>query len=167
LPYVRVVLHPAHPESGYFRWFKPRWLIVLNATEPGVRQRFSLMHEFKHVLDYPFRGFLYPSTPFFDSERRWQLMADYFAACVLMPRHLVADRWAKGVRGLADLAREFDVSQEAMHRRLQDLRLVKRVPRCASPALPRQADSPTEYFRLKSRTPEPTAVFAFDTGVAA
>jgi predicted transcriptional regulator len=149
LPYVQVQRRPDHPESGYLNWFKPRWLVVLNATEPTVRQRFSLMHEFKHLLDHPYRDFLYPSTYFYEGERRRELAADYFAACVLMPQRLVKRRWDQGVRSVAALAVEFDVSQDAMHRRLQDLRLIKRPPRCIYPALP-APPSGTEYFRHKA-----------------
>jgi len=41
------------PVSGYTSWVKGRWLIALNGAEPPVRQRFSLFHETKHVIDLP------------------------------------------------------------------------------------------------------------------
>jgi hypothetical protein len=150
LPYVEVVLHPAHPESGYLKWFKPRWLLVLNPHEPRVRQRFSLMHEFKHLLDHPFKDFLYPSTYFCDGALRRERVADYFAACVLMPKRLVKRCWGERMQNLAALAAEFDVSQDAMHRRLQDLGLVERLPRCVYPTASSRPTNPTEYFRRKT-----------------
>jgi len=39
------------PVSGLTYWDNGRWLIALNAHEPLGRQRFSLAHEFKHVLE--------------------------------------------------------------------------------------------------------------------
>jgi hypothetical protein len=149
LPYVHVVLHPAHPESGYLKWFKPRWLVLLNPHEARVRQRFSLMHEFKHLLDHPFRNFLYPSTYFCDGDVRREKMADYFAACVLMPKRLVKRCWGERVQSLAALAAEFDVSQDAMHRRLQELGLIERPPRCGYRMPAASPSNPTEYFRRR------------------
>ncbi len=150
LPYVEVALRHDVPESGYLNWFKPRWLVLLNAREPLVRRRYSLMHEFKHLLDHPFRDFLYPASYFSDSHRRREQAAEYFAACVLMPKRLVVRRWAAGVQTESALAAEFVVSEVAMRRRLQELGLVERPPRCLYPTTPSRPTTKTEYFRGKS-----------------
>src|SRR5436305_56239 len=52
LPRIVVRREPGLPVSGSAHWAAGRWIITLNADEPRVRQRFSLMHEFKHVLDH-------------------------------------------------------------------------------------------------------------------
>jgi hypothetical protein len=156
LPYVEVVVRSDVPESGYLNWFKPRWLVVLNAHEPVVRQRFSLMHEFKHLLDHPYRDFLYPTTYYCDGDRRKELVAEYFAACVLMPKRLVLRSWGQGVQHVSALATAFMVSEVAMHRRLQDLGLIARPPRCSyQPLTHRGKASPTAYFRQKSAVASP------------
>src|SRR5437899_3168844 len=46
--------------AGFTQWAKGRWLIVVNERDYPTRQRFSVMHEFKHLLDDPFIRVLYP-----------------------------------------------------------------------------------------------------------
>jgi len=132
LPFVEVALRPDLPVSGLTNWFKPRWLwlILLNANEPAVRRRFSLMHEFKHILDHDGIHYLYPDTPYLDGERRAELVADYFAATLLMPKRLVKRRYCQGQQRVAELAAEFGVSPVAMHYRLQQLGLLDGNRRC-------------------------------------
>ncbi len=130
LPFLHMALRADLPVSGLTNWFKPRWLILLNADEPGVRRRFSLMHEFKHVIDHEGIDYLYPDTWHHDSNRRAELVADYFAACVLMPKMLVKRRWGEGLHDTAELAAEFGVSAVAMRYRLHQLRLIEPTPRC-------------------------------------
>src|SRR5947209_5607840 len=80
LPKVSVERMTPLPVSGAAYWAKSRWLIVLNGAEPAVRQRYSLAHEFKHVLDHPFVGFLYPERGGVTTTQRAEQIADYFAA---------------------------------------------------------------------------------------
>src|SRR5581483_10480266 len=49
LPRIRVIREPL-PVSGSAHWARGYWLITVNSQEPTGRQRFSLVHEFKHVL---------------------------------------------------------------------------------------------------------------------
>src|SRR2546423_1441838 len=51
LPRIQV-LRESLPVSGSAHWNGRYWIITINGDEPPVRQRFSLMHEFKHVLDH-------------------------------------------------------------------------------------------------------------------
>src|SRR5580704_13272227 len=53
LPRIQVERMTPSPVSGAAQWSRGRWLIVVNGAEPWGRQRFSLAHEFKHVLDSP------------------------------------------------------------------------------------------------------------------
>src|SRR6266576_3892422 len=50
LPRVQVERIIPAPASGATQWSRGRWLILLNGAERPTRQRFSLAHEFKHVL---------------------------------------------------------------------------------------------------------------------
>lgn len=133
LPFVEVGLRRDLPVSGLTNWYKPRWLILLSGTEPDVRRRFSLMHEFKHILDHDGIDYRYPATWSTSSERRAELAADYFAACLLMPKRLVTRHYCQGLHDPNDLAAEFGVSEVAMKYRLQQLGLVERTRRCNHP----------------------------------
>jgi Zn-dependent peptidase ImmA (M78 family) len=108
------------------------WVIVLRAEEAKVRQRFSLIHEFKHVLDDSFIEWIYPTRGGYSPEDRAERICDYFAACVLMPKMWVKRDWAGGgIQDIARLARRYRVSQVAMAVRLSELRLLPPTPRCA------------------------------------
>jgi len=119
------------PASGATEWVGNRWLIVLNASEAAVRQRFSLAHEFKHVVDNPFVRLLYPPQQGVSARQRRELAADYFAASLLMPKPWVKQAWGRGVQDVAELAGLFDVSAVAMNYRLTQIGLVRPAPRCS------------------------------------
>ena len=59
LPRIRIEREHGLPVSGAAHWNGCYWVITLNADDHPLRQRFSLMHEFKHVLDHTTRGYLY------------------------------------------------------------------------------------------------------------
>lgn len=134
LPRVEVRRATPFPVSGAADWSSGRWLIVLNGGEPIGRQRFSLCHEFKHVLDHRFIDIIYAGIPE-DERGAWiEQICDYFASCVLMPRPWVKNVYCtEGVQRLVPLAARFGVSQAAMRVRLTQLGLVDPGPRCARP----------------------------------
>jgi IrrE N-terminal-like domain len=124
LPRVRVRWVDAKSLSGAARWSKGRWTILVNRTETWGRQRFSMAHEFKHVIDCPLADTLYrsaePASRAFLAERA----ADTFAACLLMPRVLIKRAYYnEGIRDPRELARRFQVSAAAMRIRIEQLRL--------------------------------------------
>lgn len=133
LPRVRIERQFDMPVSGSAHWEAPFWVLRLNAGESDARQRFSLMHEFKHVLDHPFAGRLETSRSM-SAEVMTERIADYFAACVLMPKRLVKTAFCSRTQSIEDLAALFMVSPKAMHVRLSQLGLLTPVDRCA-PAL--------------------------------
>lgn len=126
LPRMRVEYVRAKNLSGAARWSKGRWTILVNRTETWGRQRFSMAHEFKHVIDGPLADTLYRSR---DAETRTFLAeraADTFAACLLMPRPLVKRVfYDEGIREPRDLARRFQVSTAAMRIRIEQLSLIE------------------------------------------
>jgi Zn-dependent peptidase ImmA (M78 family) len=83
-----------------------------------------LAHEFKHILDHPFIGALYPVQS--ADTKQAEEICDYFAACLLMPRTRVKSLWSGGLQDVEGLAARFRVSPAAMSRRLQDLGLLDR-----------------------------------------
>jgi hypothetical protein len=128
--------------SGLTQWIRPegRWLIAINRDDSKTRRRFSLAHEFKHILDNPYINVLYSASD--DKEKRKEAMCDFFAACLLMPRPWVKRLWASGVQDTDVLAATFVVSPAAMDRRLQELGLIERRQRFRT----RRDNWPT-YFR--------------------
>src|SRR5262245_66697305 len=70
LPRLQVERLSPLPVSGASHWAQGRWLIVLNGSEPSVRQRFSLAHEFKHILDHRFIDVPYQGVPI-DQRAQW------------------------------------------------------------------------------------------------
>jgi hypothetical protein len=157
LPFVQVAHRSDLPVSGSAQWIKPRWLVLLNADEPLVRQRFSLMHEFKHILDHHTANYRSFSPDRVEAGHRNELIADYFAACVLMPKRLVKRLWGQGMQHPRLLAAAFGVSDVAMRYRLQQLGLTERYARCT-----RHRSSPSPRIYWRERTPHLQAI-----GVAA
>ena len=131
LPRVTVERVARIPVSGSVRWSKGLWVIALNRLEPLVRQRFSLAHEFKHILDAPFGDVLYPGWRGLSADDRAEQVANHFAACLLMPKAWVRrEYFTYGVTSLPKLAARFEVSQAAMRYRLESLGLVQSTVRC-------------------------------------
>jgi len=131
LPRVQVERMTPSPVSGAAQWSRGRWLILLNGAEPNGRQRYSLAHEFKHVLDNPFVKLIYPSQDGVSSYDRAERICDYFAACLLMPRTEVKRQFCdEGVQDLLRLSRRFEVSQMAMQVRLNQIGLRDTTRRC-------------------------------------
>jgi hypothetical protein len=132
LPFLAVTHRPGFPTSGMATQTDSGWVIVLRAEEAKVRQRFSLIHEFKHMLDDPYIEWLYPTRGGYSPEDRAERICDYFAACVLMPKMWVKRDWAGGgIQDINRLARRYHVSSVAMAVRLAELRLLPPTPRCA------------------------------------
>ena len=103
----------------------------MNRLEPFVRQRFSLAHEFKHILDAPFGDVLYPGWRGLSGEDRAEHAANHFAACLLMPKAWVRrEYFTHGMTSLPKLAAYFEVSQAAMRYRLESLGVVQPAVRC-------------------------------------
>ena len=127
--------------SGLSEWNKGRWQIAVNKDDSATRRRFTLAHEFKHVLDHPFMRVLYTDRFGRIDDQRAEAMCDYFAACLLMPRPWVKHAWTTISQDQTKLAAYFRVSPAAMARRLSDLKLTEPHPRHW------QQESVARYFR--------------------
>jgi hypothetical protein len=127
LPRVRVDLLSELPEtssSGSSRWRGGWWVIQISRKIPLQRRRFCLAHEFKHILDAGSAERVYATlgggNPD-EHEIRLEEIADYFAACLLMPRQFIVQAIKQGAGDVYALALLFTVSPIAMKRRLHDL----------------------------------------------
>ena len=132
LPRIEVRRLAPFPTSGASHWSQGKWRVAINATEPVSRQRFSLAHEFKHILDHRDVDSLYAAFPPRERQQMIERVCDYFAGCLLMPRVWVLAAHASGSRHPMDLAMIFGVSPSAMGVRLNQIGLTKPTPRCGS-----------------------------------
>jgi uncharacterized protein DUF955 len=123
LPGIVVERRTGWPTSGMAVRGRAHWRIVLKADEPRQRQRFSLAHEFKHVLDDPIIEQLHRHLPADSRQERIERLCNYFAACLLMPRAWIKRDWCAGRQRPGGLARRYYVSHEAMTTRLSELGL--------------------------------------------
>lgn len=130
LPRLDVRTRAGLPVSGFSEWSRSRWVIAINEDDHPTRQRFTLAHELKHVLDNPFIEALYPGRDGTPSGQRAEAICDYFAACLLMPRPAVKMAWGLGHQRTDDLAAHFGVSRAAMGLRLHQLGLTSTRRRC-------------------------------------
>jgi Zn-dependent peptidase ImmA (M78 family) len=129
LPRIRVKVDTLRT-SGESFWSGQEWVICLTADEPPTRQRFTLFHEYKHILDYGRKGLLYRGDCRYSAAEQAELAAEYFAGCVLMPKRLLKRAWGEGIQRPSALGRLFDTSPRAIEVRLMQLGLSQPRPRC-------------------------------------
>jgi Zn-dependent peptidase ImmA (M78 family) len=130
LPKVQVERFSPLPVSGATEWSNGRWLVLLNGSEPATRQRFSMAHELKHILDHRFIKYLYEGIPAPDRAQWIEHVCDYFAGCLLMPRPALKRAYVSGLQDAASLAAYFDVSPAAVQVRLSQTGLSEPTARC-------------------------------------
>lgn len=154
LPRLRIE-HRDLPTSGMSYWDGHAWVICLSSAEPRTRQRFTLFHEFKHIIDHGRAYQLYQGNPRISGEAQAEQAADYFAGCLLMPKRLLKREWGNGVQRPAALAARFNVSARAADVRLAQLGLTEPRVRCAPMTKLRyRTPDPGTYLRqLSARTP--------------
>ncbi|MHB8339795.1 MAG: ImmA/IrrE family metallo-endopeptidase [Mycobacteriales bacterium] len=155
LPRLSVQVLRGLPVSGSSYWDGARWIIALKAEEPWYRQRFTLMHEFWHILwrDHELRT--YPAA---DASQRTEQLANYFAGCLLMPKRLLKRAWGEGVQAPSKVAHLFEVSEPAARVRLVQLGLSEPTPRCWTASGPPRPPAGDPYYRRSAGfTPGKTA----------
>jgi hypothetical protein len=136
LPRFAVRIEGDLPVSGSTHWENGLWIITLNGSEPVVRQRYSLMHEFKHAVDHTTKQYLYGDTEGdVRAQQRAERAADHFAACVLMPKRWIKSQWVAS-QNLVTLSRRLGVSSRALSIRLYHLGMAVERPRFARTSVP-------------------------------
>lgn len=126
LPHVRVRYVRARRIAAAARWRGGRWTIIVNATDTTGRQRFSLAHEFKHIIDHPLARVVYRDRAGRSAYLQAERAADVFAAALLMPKAWIKRAfYDQGIRDERVLAREFEVSVAAMRVRIDQLGLLE------------------------------------------
>ena len=130
LPKVKIVVAEELPYSASARYENQNWIITLNGQEKPLRQRFSLAHEIKHIIDHPTKYELYLDFVGITHNNKAEHQADYFAANLLMPREHVLRLYKRGMCTPTELAKIFQVSPRAMHIRMHQLKLTTTWQRC-------------------------------------
>lgn len=132
LPRIEVDHVSPFPASGATHWVSGTWRVIINSSEPVTRQRMSLAHELKHIIDHPFVDLLYAAEQGSERHKWIEQVCDYFAGCVLVPRAWLKRAYANQT-DIETLARCFGVSHTAIATRLSQTGLAPRFPRCAQP----------------------------------
>ena len=130
LPRIRIV-RDLLPVSGLTQWNGTEWIIVINPNDGLARQRFTLLHEFKHIIDHGASDRLYRDTTkrgtTITAKAHSERAADYFAGCALIPRRDLKRAWTGGLQRVATLADHFGVSEAAITVRLEQTGLSRAV----------------------------------------
>lgn len=155
LPRIAVEYVAGMPTSGCSFWDSTRktWVIQVNRDEPFTRQRFTLFHEYKHIVDHGRTDQLYGTAP--DADLHAEQAADYFAGCVLMSRPFLKSAWGQGLQTAEQLAARFNVSSVAVRVRLAQIGLVDQPARCTPPTTRRRPAGRGDYFRSYFRQLDP------------
>jgi Zn-dependent peptidase ImmA (M78 family) len=95
------------------------WVIHLSHAEPPAHNRFTLAHEFKHIVDHGRQTLLYHGTRQSDPAAQAEQAADYFAGCLLVPRKFLKSAWEDGMQTTGELAEIFQVSEYTIGNRLR------------------------------------------------
>ncbi|WP_165354325.1 ImmA/IrrE family metallo-endopeptidase [Nocardioides glacieisoli] len=137
LPRIRVVYEPLSV-SGMSHWSGTEWVIALNSNDSWARQRFTLLHEFKHIIDHGSTKRLYAGSSRATAAEQAERAADYFAGCALIPKRRLKAVWGQGIQRIADLAAHFGASEHAVRVRLDQTKLnastdAQPPTRCARP----------------------------------
>lgn len=123
LPRVEVHYRRSERVSGATKWTGGRWAILVNRNHTWGRQRFSLCHEFAHIIAQPLAATIYRDgyrSAYYQAERA----ADAFAAALLMPKPwLKRAFYNEHIRDEYALARRFQVSVASMRWRIDELGL--------------------------------------------
>ena len=149
LPGLTVELKPEYKmldhTSGVTTKVGDELVIFLNANDYYLRQRFTLVHELKHAMDYDAVDTLYRQLGSGDDslhDKQIESICNHFAASVLMPKVWVNRLWSRGIQDTLALAYEFQVSAEAMRVRLERLGYIESAPR-PNPQFFRRTTVPT------------------------
>ena len=147
LPRINVQLAVSMKQhAGMSAWDpdKRRYEVLINGMDAPARQRFTLAHEYKHIIDYHCHQTTYRTFGSYTAHDQAEDICDYFAGSLLIPRHLLKAAWADGIQTTRDLAELFGVSKAAIRVRLTQTGLVE--------------NTRHRWFNRTSQTPAPPLV---------
>lgn len=139
LPRITVQAIANLPASGASFWGIGTWHIHLHADEPDTHRRFTVLHELKHIIDHPVQKNVYDERAFVVYGER-EIIADYFAACVLIPQDRLRAAYAR-THDHSELAARFGVSTRRLLLRLSEIGLTDTII-----SIPRRAICTDDYL---------------------
>ncbi|MFC1983509.1 ImmA/IrrE family metallo-endopeptidase [Chloroflexota bacterium] len=121
-PSIEIRTLPLKASHGAIWHLEDGWVIHLNAEDKPAAQRVTLFHEVFHILAHS------RATPVFRKRGIKEgsfneMLADYFAGCILMPKEWVKEKW-KEVNDLKRIAEIFQVTEVSMWVRLKLMGLI-------------------------------------------
>jgi hypothetical protein len=99
------------------------WVIQLNSNDTPARKRFTLYHEIFHILAHCKATPVFKKTSSSPQGSFNELLADHFAAIILMPEKQVKQIWAE-VQDINQMATIFDVPRPLVWFALKHLSLI-------------------------------------------
>lgn len=121
---LEVVEFPFHSEiSGLLK--KEQGVIGVNKGQHPVRRRFTIAHELGHFLMSHEMGKDELIDDAFDRPHSQEQEANMFASYLLMPSDWIKESVKKYGMDLEKLAKEYEVSKQAITIRLLELNLIK------------------------------------------
>ena len=156
-PRLKVEMTANMRDAGLSSWNhnKRQYEIFINDADDPNCQRFTLGHELKHWIDYSshkdhFQDFAVHSD---SAKDQVEDVCEYFAGCLLVPRHLLAAAWNDGIRNRHQLSGLFGASKAVIGVRLDEAGIVhsgchglfrRRRPAKAEPLQPIDESEPEE-----------------------
>jgi Zn-dependent peptidase ImmA (M78 family) len=130
LPKLTVEIVPAYrleeSVSGVTSYQNGLYRIAINKNRSRTHRRFTLCHELKHLIDYPYARIWHAGLGYGDDEardRRIERLADHFAVHLLMPTSFMKRAYGCGIQEPRALSELFAVSEPAIRIRLDNLGL--------------------------------------------
>ena len=119
---IEIRLVPLMACHGAIWRLRDRWIIQLNENDKPTTRRFTLFHEVFHILAHR------KATPVFrkgelEAGHFNELLAEQFAACILMPSKWVREKWVEE-NDLSKTAETFGVPKSVACVRLKLLDLI-------------------------------------------
>jgi len=120
---IEVHLLPLKAYHGAIWRMKDAWVIQLNKNDTLARQRFTLFHEFFHILAHC------RATPVFRKRGIGggsfnEALADHFATVILTPEEWLRKKWPE-VKDVNRMAEIFEVPRPVIWLRLKALELIQ------------------------------------------
>jgi len=113
---------PFKAHHGAIWKLKDCWLVQLNSDDTRARKRFTLYHEIFHILAHCQATPVFKKTSGSPAGSFNELLADHFAANILLPEKQVKGIWAE-VKDINRMATIFDVPKSVVWFALKHLSL--------------------------------------------
>ena len=127
---IKVIFHPLREEiSGILKFQEGTWFCIVNSSKPRSHQRFTLAHELYHFDHHRHLAELFTD---YEINSRLERQANLYAAELLMPKEEILSSLPdiyepeQILSHVERLASKFEVSFQAVVRRLMELKALRK-----------------------------------------